>query len=151
MKKLFLPLLFSLALFGCASADKESTGQEELNGLGYADFEDLKMEWKNLFSPAKSQYFIYIYGLNCQHCKNIKSEVLNVIDLKRDAFYLIEFNEEIPLGSNAAKTIGKEKVEDVFILGTPTLIEISNHMVAMNIAGEKEITSYLEFLPHSVC
>ena len=61
----------------------------------------------------------------------------------------MEYSKEIPTTSNVAETIGKEKVEEISILGTPTLLNISNGSLALNIAGEKEILDYLNGLPHN--
>ena len=61
----------------------------------------------------------------------------------------MEYSKEIPTLSNVAETIGKEKVEEISILGTPTLLNISNGSLALNIAGEKEILDYLNGLPHT--
>ena len=51
----------------------------------------------------------------------------------------------------AFSSIDEEKIDEVYIMGTPTLIEITNHYVGLNIAGENEITSYLQLLPHNNC
>ena len=63
-------------------------------------------------------------------------------------FYLIEYSNEITTKSNVADTIGKEKNEEISILGTPTLLAVTNWSLSLNIAGEKEIVDYLNGLPH---
>lgn len=151
MKKLFVPLLFSLLISGCSFTKVEATNDKGNKGRDYSDYVDLQLEWKNLFLPAKSQYFVYIYSISCQHCNNIKQDVLTAVDEYRDWFYLIQYSSEIKTNSNVVDTIGKDLIEEVYILGTPTLLEISNHYVALNIAGEKDILSYLKLLPHSIC
>ena len=151
MKKLFVPLLFSLLISRCSLTGAEAKSGGEEKGRDYSDYEDIQLEWKNLFSPAKSLYFVYIYSIYCQHCNNIKNDVLSVVDDYRNSFYLIQYSPEIKTKTNVIDTLGKDSVEEIFIIGTPTLLEISNHYVALNIAGEKDILSYLEFLPHSIC
>ena len=137
-------------LAGCISTNNSSKNSDDTK-LDYSDFEELKIEWKDLFLPAKSQYFAYIYSFSCSHCEHIKEDVLDTINTLKDYFYLIEYSEEVPIVTNASETIGKERIEEVGILGTPTLLEISNGFLALNIAGESEITTYLSFLPHTVC
>ena len=151
MKRLFLTSLLIPLVAGCSSSKVEAHIKQEQVAIDYNDFTDLFLEWKSLFSPAKSQYFVYIYSQNCLHCAKIKKEVLSVIEKHRNMFYLTEYTKDIPTGNNVSETIGKEKLEEVYIMGTPTLIEITNHYVGLNIAGEKEITSYLELLPHNKC
>ena len=150
--KNFLPFLLLIPLVaGCSSKPEEVVKRDEQKALDYTDFAELNLDWKDLFFPAKSQYFVYIYSNSCQHCERIKEEVLLTIDKNRDLFYLTQFNSDVRIGFNVMETIGKEKIEEVYIMGTPSLIEISNHYVALNIAGEKEITDYLELLPHNNC
>ena len=151
MKEKILLLLLTPILAGCSSSPIEAKPIDEQKPLDYTDFSDLHLEWKNLFLPAKSQYFVYIYSFSCLHCAHIKKEVLTTIESHKELFYLMEYNEEIPTSFNVTETLGKEKVEEVYIMGTPTLIEITNHYVGLNIAGEKEITDYLKLLPHNIC
>ena len=151
MRTKILTLLLLPLLTGCSTTKVEATSQVEQKELDYTDFEELKLEWKSLFLPAKSQYFVYIYSISCLHCAHIKKEVLSTIEEHKELFYLMEYQSEIPTSFNVSETIGKEKVEEVYIMGTPTLIEITNHYVGLNIAGEKEITDYLQLLPHNIC
>ena len=151
MKEKILLLLLVPLLAGCSSKHVEARTIDEQKPLDYTDFADLHLEWKNLFLPAKSQYFVYIYSFSCSHCAHIKKEVLSTIDEYKELFYLIEYSEDIPISFNVAETIGKEKINEVYIMGTPTLIEITNHYVGLNIAGENEITNYLQLLPHNNC
>lgn len=151
MRTKILTLLLLPLLTGCSTTKIEATSKVEQKELDYTDFEELKLEWKNLFLPAKSQYFVYIYSDSCLHCAHIKKEVLSTVEEHNELFYLMEYQSEIPTSFNVSETIGKEKVEEVYIMGTPTLIEITNHYVGLNIAGEKEITDYLRLLPHNIC
>ena len=151
MRTFYLPLLCALTMLGCSSCGIGARKTDEQKQRDYLDYEDIALEWKDLFLPAKSQYFVYIYSISCLHCERIKEDVLEAIDLNLDAFYLIHYTSEIQTKSNVSETIGKEKVEEVYILGTPTLLEISDHHIALNIAGENAILDYLQLLPHKVC
>lgn len=151
MRKIFVPLLLALTTAGCSPSNLVGVSKGEKNEYDYVDFKELELSWENVFSPAKSQYFIYIYSLYCGHCSNIKNDVLTIVDEFRSLFYLINYSDEIPVGVNASETIGKEKIEEIYILGTPTLLEISDKRVVLNIAGETDITNYLKLLPHNIC
>ena len=149
MRTKFLFLLLTLLLVGCEKAHEDTPIEEEIIALDYSDFVNLHLEWKNLFSPAKSLYFVYIYSISCGHCKAIKDDVLSFINTDKESFFLMEYSKEIPTSNNVADTIGKEKVEEIAILGTPTLLCVSNATLVLNIAGEKEIIDYLKALPHT--
>lgn len=149
MRTKLLFLLLTPLLISCQEKQQTTPVEEEKTILNYSDFQDLHLEWKNLFSPAKSLYFVYIYSISCGHCNQIKNDVLAFINKEKESFYLMEYSKEIPTSSNVAETIGKEKVEEISILGTPTLLSISNGSLTLNIAGEKEILDYLNGLPHT--
>lgn len=151
MKKIYTPLFLALLISSCSIGTIKESKTQKNQVRDYDDYFDLHLEWKNLFSPAKSLYFVYIYSISCQHCERIKQDVLSVMDEHKEMFYLTEYATEIKTTNNVSETIGKETNEDVYILGTPTLLEISDHRLSLNIAGEKEILSYLELLPHNIC
>ena len=148
MRTKLLFLLLTPLLVGCQQNDSEHIVKEDITTFDYNDFEELNLEWKNLFSPAKSQYFVYIYSISCGHCKQIKKEVLEFVNMNKELFYLMEYSGEIPTKSNVADSIGKEKIEEIYILGTPTLLGITNWSLSLNIAGENDILNYLSSLPH---
>ena len=148
-KLLIVPLL--MALTGCSQmVEGKGEGGDKII-RDYSDYQELHLEWKNLFLLAKSLYFVYIYSISCLHCQHIKEVVLDAVEANKDFFYLIEYSDEIKTSVNTSDTIGKEKVEEVTIMGTPTLLEISDYHVAINIAGENEILGYLQLLPHKSC
>ena len=151
MRTIKLNLLLIPLLVGCSSKQIEAKQSDGQNQLEYTMFTDIYLKWEDLFKPAKSQYFVYIYSEFCSHCAKIKEDVLGTIYDNVELFYLTEYSETIPITTNPSLSIGKEKVEEVAILGTPTLIEVSNHYVALNIAGEKDILEYLDELPHKTC
>ena len=148
MRLKLLFLLSNIVLTSCQQVEEETPEQEDTITLDYEDFLDIHLEWKNLFSPAKSQYFVYIYSISCGHCHRIKKEVLEFVNDHKEAFYLMEFNSDIPTKTNVAESIGKEKIEEIYILGTPTLLGITNWSLSLNIAGENDILNYLHSLPH---
>ena len=133
---------------GCYQEMQDIPVEEEQTDLDYSYFEDLQLEWKNLFSPAKSHYFVYIYSISCDHCNHIKKEVLEFVSMNKESFFLIESTGDIKTKNNVSETIGKEKIEEIYILGTPTLLAITNWSLSLNIAGENEILNYLSGLPH---
>lgn len=151
MRTFYLTILLIPFVTGCSTKQVEANNQDEQMSLDYDDFPDLKLECKDLFLPAKSQYFVYIYSFSCLHCAHIKEEVLETIKANENLFYLMEYSDEITITTNVRETIGKEKIEEVSILGTPTLLEITNSYIALNIAGEREIIEYLKLLPHNNC
>ena len=148
MRQIKLTLLLTPLLIGC-STNQIPSPERSKDTFDYSDFKDINLDWENLFSPAKSLYFVYIFSVSCGHCERIKQMVLEEIDEYRDIFYITEFKSQIPITTNAKETLGKEETKEISILGTPTLLGVTNKYLSLNIAGEKEILEYLALLPHS--
>ena len=132
---LFLPCLF--ILIACDRKEKVVFTEHD-----YIEVRDREIGWNDVFSPAKIDYFVYFYSRRCSHCNAIKDKVIDY-SLKVDNMYFIEFDSDVKVGNNAELTIGKTTIDDLFILGTPSLLEIKDKMVTMNIAGEDDILSFL--------
>lgn len=142
MRKFFvlLAILFSISVKTCEEKGEEKT-------YDYDDFTELKISWKNLFSPAKSQYFVYFYSVYCSHCNNVKDDILPLIYANKEYFYLMEYKPEIPIEIDAYLTIGKSQLDEIWILGTPSLIGIVDGAVNLNIGGEKSIKDFVTNYP----
>lgn len=142
-KMLLLPFLITLV--GCQNSVQESTIFEstyssQIASHDYIEIIDKTIKWRDLFNINQLHYYAYIYSLTCGHCQNIKDLVIDKA-LQIDYFYFIEFNkEEIPIIQDASTSLYKNDVDEMGILGTPSLIEIYNKTSIYNVAGEKEIT-----------
>ncbi len=141
---LYLALL-TLSLSGCTPINSSFKASQNslISSLDYETFIDNKIQYNNLFSLSKQGYFVYIYSLNCLHCKHIKDNVLIFLNEHQESFFLLEYSKEIPLIDDASSTIGKDDYLYFGIRGTPTLIYIYNRIIEMNISGEDIILSFL--------
>ena len=140
MRKLFtIFLLFISSIGGCSKTT--------IHDYDYEDFSDIQLSWENLFFPAKERYFVYIYSFYCSHCNHVKQDVLSMINDNLEAFYLMEYSQEIPIGLDVDITIGKSDLEDIFILGTPTIIGVYDYAVVLNIGGESAILEFINNYP----
>ena len=139
-------ITFSLLL---ASISLVSCGGDFFNAKAdpvydYKDFENYKICHENVFFQAKSQYFVYIYSLRCGHCLAIKQDVLSYILECKTPMYLLEYNENIKIASNVTNTIGINNIEELYILGTPTLLKIEDKILTLNVAGQDEVIEILK-------
>lgn len=128
-------------LFSCLGV----RNKENKESFDYGDFVNSQLSWEELFSPAKPLYFVYIYSLTCGHCQNIKDEILTWGKEREDIFYLIEYEKGIPITRNTSETIGAYVYSDVKILGTPTLLEIMDKRLSLNLGGERDILTFIDF------
>ena len=126
--KRYLSLLFLPILLSC----------KQPKPLDYDFFSDRMISYQDLFNQTQEDYCVYIFSYSCGHCEDFKEEILPIIFNNRN-IYLLEYSNEIKVSSNVDETIGASSIEDVYILGTPTLLEIKDGILVVNVAGKTEI------------
>ncbi len=137
MKKLILFPLMTMFLVSCANENKVIAEEHD-----YSDVNHLFICWDDIFEIKDRQYFVYIYSETCGHCQEIKQDIISYA-LNHDSFYFIKFNSEIPIINDRNLVIGKNKVEELGIVGTPSMFLITGNIVEANYVGKKEIITTL--------
>ena len=138
-KLFFLPCLFSL--ISCKD-ESLSSGKKEITEHDYEEIIDREIGWNDLFSIGIPQYFVYFYSPTCSHCKEIKDAIIEYA-LEDERMHFVKFSDEVTVAPYIDNTIGATCIDDVAILGTPSLIEIINGAVSNNMAGAKAILNFL--------
>ncbi len=136
---LMIPFLVS-----CTSV-KEIESKESLVVAphDYNEVSEKMIEWQDIFKQEDSFYYCYIFSKTCSHCNSIKDYVIDYA-LRKNNMYFIEYKNNIPIIGDVSKTIESTSIETVGILGTPTLLELFNHTLISNVAGEKNILQKLQ-------
>ena len=138
MNKLLILSLVSVSLLGCST--KEDVVLAEYD---YSDVADQIICWKDVLSQHQDQYYAYIFSKTCGHCNEIKQTVITYALEHTDSFYFVEFNSQIPIINDASTTIGKSSIDEIGIVGTPTLFAINNGVLMENIPGTNRIVETL--------
>lgn len=140
MKRALLLMMFSMLFMGCSRSTKQISisTSEEVAQYDYDAIKEKAIIWNDLFIVEKETYCTYIYSKTCAHCNEIKQDIISY-GLSHDNFYFVEYNKNIPISENIDDTIGKNNVEEISILGTPTLLVIEKGILIKNIAGGKAI------------
>ena len=86
----------------------------------------------------------YVYSETCSHCSSIKQKVISYRLDKNYPLYFIPFNNDIPIISDPTKLIGVDKVEDIAVVGVPSLFHIYNKKIISYVVGGDDVISYLE-------
>ena len=134
-------LSFLILLGSCAENASIREPLEEIT-IEYPSSSLIK--WSNLFYQDFPCYFIYVFSYDCYYCNELKSKVISFSDSSRFPVYFCEYEKSIPIGHNIEITINKDKVEEVFIKGTPTLILIKDKSIAFNVAGKSEVSEMID-------
>lgn len=143
MKKI-LPMFLIPLLLGCTKTKR--TSNDETSSIAIFDYSDvahLTIEWNKILNQEEQNYFAYIYSNQCGHCKEIKQDVINYALNGEKKIYFIAYTKEIPIITNAMNNIGVDNYEQLGIIGTPTLFEINEGIVAECYTGSSSIIKTL--------
>ena len=140
MKKLIIPIT-CLLLISCNNKNKSISEDEQK--FDYTDVSERSIKWEQLFEPKDKFYYAYIYSTTCPHCNDIKQEVIYKSINNEESIYFIEYTKDIPVGTNINDYIGQSNYINVGLIGVPTLMEISDHVITNIFVGSKEIIKTL--------
>lgn len=140
MKQILLLSVMCLLLCSCQKAKK-------VDAKTY-DYDDEEMtryaiDWKGVFVQSEKDYFVYVYSKTCGYCNEIKQKVLSKVIEENPKIYLVEYSEKVPIITDSKSIIGKQNIEEIGIVGTPSLFEIYNYVLVDNIVGGKAIIETL--------
>ena len=143
--KLFFVLII---LTSCSSfSNNISTTNENISEReivhSYEEIKHLKIDWFEVFKQAKLDYFVYFYSLTCSHCNEIKNIVIDYA-LKHESIYFVEASEKVVISKNVEKSINSKNIEDLSIIGYPSLVEVNDLTCVKNIVGTNSILNLLK-------
>ena len=140
-KIIFLPCLF--ALISCQNEISLPSDSSEYNAEhSYDEISQWEIKWADIFNQCEEEYYVYFYSPTCSHCNLIKNTIIDYA-LEHEGMYFIHFNEDVITAIDIQNTIGASSVDDLAILGTPSLVEIKHHVVTNNMAGTTKILTFL--------
>ncbi|MFA7032356.1 MAG: hypothetical protein WC201_02185 [Bacilli bacterium] len=134
MKKIITLLMCALFAFSCSKPDLP---------LDYDDFPSLFILWEDVFKQKEAKYYVYFYSNQCYYCQQIKEKLLIIIKHATTPYYLLSYNEAIPIAEDVDQTIGASTIEQLWFGGTPSLLEIEMNAVTKNILGVQKISDFL--------
>ena len=147
LKVCILPFL-TMALFtSCSPAqseysNKNTSSEYEINA-------NLLISWDDCLSQKETHYLVFFYSKSCQHCHQIMGDVLSFGESNIVKTYFLDTkdpNNNVQLSNDIDKTIGVSKTDELFIVGTPTLLEIEDGFVKANVPGKEDCLSLLNEL-----
>lgn len=147
MRRIYFLAAIPLLLGSCALTKKE----EKINVTDvvipdadheYFEVEDMYINWSDILNQNNDTYYVYIYSTTCSHCKELKNWIIEKA-LERDDIYFVKGSSENKVKTDVSQTIGATEVENIAILGYPTLLKISNKTLVVNVAGNSQIISLL--------
>ena len=141
MRHSLLLLVFPLLMCSCSN-------KSEIKEIVYSYdmVREKHIEWNNLFSVNDNDYFVYIYSNSCGHCNEIKKDVIEACLNGKLDLYFVAYTNDIPIIDDSESVIGKNEIDDMGIIGTPTLFHINDFAITEQFIGAKSILYKLSIL-----
>ena len=143
-KLCILPFLLTALFASCSPAESEQKSKNAFSEYNVPTSQ--KIEWSNCLSQNEDHYLVFFYSETCSHCHEIMGDVLAFNEAKILPMFFLDTKAsdiKIPISNNTDLTIGANSVDDLFIAGTPTIIEVENWIVKDNIAGSDNCLTFL--------
>lgn len=139
-----LPFLMAAMFTSCAPVESEPSSENSISEN--KEYPRSQLTWQECLSQEESHYLIYFYSDTCAHCHEIIEDVLAFYEDEVTKLYFLNINEgeiEVPISSDIDLTIGMTTVDNLFIAGTPTIIEVEDGRVKANVPGKNACLSFL--------
>ena len=136
-----LPFVLTVLFASCSPAKSEQMSKNILSVTN-----DQKIDWSNCLSQKEDHYLVFFYSETCTHCHEIMGDVLSFAESNILKLYFLDIkasDSKIPISNNIDLTIGIDKVDALFIAGTPSIIEVENWTVKANVAGTDNCLTFL--------
>ena len=145
-KAILITAIFTL--IACATIDSKDVYQIEEDvqvetQREYEEVLDYQLLLETTFDVKSENYYVYFYSLSCTHCNEIKNYIIEKA-LERKDIYFIKGTSKDKITTDTKKLIGAENPEDIWLLGYPSLLLISNKKCTKNLAGEQQIKNELK-------
>ena len=139
--RLLFVSLTSLAIVTSCSPVKEVTNNKNV-------FEEQnivvnqQISWLETLNQKENHYLVFIYSETCGYCHDMKDEIIDFAESDILKTYFINTKKsEVPITPEIIENT--KDVNELSIIGTPTILEIENGTAISNIAGIDKCLSFL--------
>ena len=120
------------------------------NFAKYDDYSEYALKYESSIFRKNGTYYVYFYSDTCSHCKEIKKTVFTYIeennengDMPTLYLYKVKGTENF-ISTESSNLVGVSKHEDLKLVGTPTLILISDGKVSSAYESSEDIKNLLD-------
>ena len=139
-----LPFVLTALFASCSPAESEQMSKNAFSDYNVPTSQ--KIVWSDCLSQKEDHYLVFFYSETCTHCHEIMGDVLSFNEANILPMYFLDIkanDNKIPISNNIDLTIGVDKVDNLFIAGTPTIIEVENWIVKANVPGSDNCLTFL--------
>ena len=148
MKTLF-KICTLMLLISPASCSSTSIASFQATSNIYDVIERQNVSLEDCLSQPENHYIVYFYSNTCSSCQRIKEHVVTFANLDVIKTYFLDTlkpENTFQKCSIDELVVGVDNVNDLYIAGTPTIIEVKDGITTSNVAGENDCLSLLETL-----
>jgi len=140
-----LSSLFLITLCSCSLSGQSLNNESNHRFEDYQIVNDNQINWQDVLMQEESNYFVFVYSETCSNCHDIQEEIVNFAVDKIMPTYFVDTKKsgDVTISKDVDSSIGASKMDDVSILGTPSVLEVEDKIVIANIAGKENILSLL--------
>lgn len=101
-----------------------------------------QIPWLEALNQKENHYIIFVYSPTCGYCHDMMDEIIDFAKSEILPTYFINTqNNEVPIYQEINENIAS--IDELGILGTPSILEIENEVAIRNIAGIDKCLSFL--------
>ena len=101
-----------------------------------------QIPWLEALNQRDNHYIIFVYSETCGYCHDMMDEIIDFAKSEILVTYFINSQiYKVPISNEIKENIAD--INQLSILGTPTIIEIDNKIVVNNIAGIDKCLNFL--------
>jgi len=102
------------------------------------------IEWDSCLEIPLNDYYIYFFSESCGHCNNFKEIFLTYFYTSNKEIFFVNTEAKSVVKNNQNSIFGINKIEDLYIPGTPSLYEIEYSTVTHYYIGVSSIQIFIE-------
>ena len=140
----FCPLIVVAMIASCTPKESQSSKQNASKEYGIVTDQEILLA--DCLSQEERNYIIFFHSDKCEHCKQIIDDVIEFAaeNILKTYFVNIAKNEnKIKICQPIDLTIGVTDVNELAIVGTPTIIEVEEGMTIANAPGKESCLMFL--------
>lgn len=147
VQKFFTVFLTIFLLQSCDVSQKQldiksNNSVEITQNHDYNDVKNKTINFDEIFKQKNEQYFVYFYSLTCSHCSLIKNQMIEY-GLNHENIYFVQASEDVKISESTDSVVGATSIEEISILGYPSLLEIEQKVCVFITSGSDNIISKL--------
>lgn len=137
----FIPIVLTILLSSCTG---NSSSKSNSSAKTIPPENEIKLV--DSLSQEEEQYLIFFHSDTCNHCKEIMGDVISFAEENIIKTYFLNIGDpdnNIQRCTKEELTVGIDKVEDLRILGTPTIVKVENGVTTKNEGGKEKCLTLL--------